>query len=295
MKIMGSTKYYVLQIRPWQWIKNTFILAPLVFARQLFHLPSLGIAAAVFFLFSLLTGVVYIINDILDVEVDRLHPSKRNRPIAAGHISVKGALVFAAALGVISLTGILLIDLKSFWLFLTYLILNILYSVLLKHIIFVDVIVIALGFMLRVLIGALCIDVVISRWLIICSFLLSLFLGLGKRRHELVLMRETGKKKRKVLEKYNLRHLDWSLYLTGVVTSLAYFFYTISPVTVAKFGTWYLAFTIIFICFGIFRYLAILRDRSKTSSPTDSMIRDKLFVGNLGLWVAAVVVVLYIA
>ena len=280
-------------IRPHQWLKNAFLFAPLVFARHLFSWQDLARVAMAFVAFSLVAGAIYILNDVMDVEVDRAHPTKRHRPIPAGRLGIRDALAAMAALVVISLGALAWLSWSAAALAGGYFLLNVAYSRQLKHVAFVDVATIGVGFVVRVLVGAVVIDVPFTAWLLACTFLLAVYLGLGKRRHELLLMQETGEAKRPVLERYRLEHLDLALWGSAGVTAVSYLLYTLDPVTVAKFGTRALVWTTPFIVFGLLRFRALMVRADNPRSPTDSMLHDPLFAINLLAWGAVIVAIVY--
>lgn len=281
-------------MRPHQWVKNLFVLAPLVFGQHLNHPDHVLRAVLAFLIFCGLSGAVYLLNDVFDREKDRLHPLKRHRPIAAGRLSVRAAMV---AMTVIVVLTVGASALMGRWLALVsagYFALNVGYSMAFKHVVFLDLFSIALGFILRILAGATAVDVPISPWLVLCTGLLALFLGLGKRKHELLVMGEDGARRRKVLAQYRLSHLNMALNVTSAVTTLVYLLYTTSERTIRQFGTRNLLFTIPFIVFGLVRYMQILEVHRDEESPTDYIVKDIPFVGNLALWGATVTLVIYV-
>lgn len=281
-------------LRPHQWVKNLFVLTPLVFGGQLTHATPVLLALAAFALFCALSGAVYLLNDIIDREKDRLHPLKQHRPIPAGRLSVRTAWIAFGAIVAGSLVGSLAINPALFATSAGYLALNVAYSLVLKHIVFVDVVSIALGFILRILAGAAAVAVPISVWLVLCTFLLALFLGLGKRKHELVVFGDDEARRRRVIEHYRMPHLDMALNIVAAVTTLVYLLYTQSERTVRVFGTHNLVFTLPFVVFGVVRYLQILSNHREEESPTDYIIKDIPFVTNLALWGITVILVIYV-
>ncbi|WP_373046236.1 decaprenyl-phosphate phosphoribosyltransferase [Vulgatibacter sp.] len=285
-------------MRPHQWVKNGFLFAPLVFSRNLFHLEAFLTAVAAFFLFSAAASAVYLGNDVLDVEADRKHPVKRFRPIASGALPIPLAAGMAAFLAGGSVAVATAIDLAFAAVILGYLVMNTAYSVSLKRIAYVDVGVIATGFVLRVLAGALAIAVPTSNWLFVCTFALALFLGLGKRKHELLVAVESGHdgtKARKSLKGYQLRHVNVALLLAGVLAAASYVLYTVAPETHEKFDTYLLALTLPFPAFGIWRFNQLVSHSARASSPTEALITDPPFVANMVIWGVAVVAILYSA
>lgn len=281
-------------LRPQQWVKNLFVLLPLVFSQKLLAPDSILTTLGAVGLFCLASGVVYLINDLVDVERDRQHPVKCKRPIAAGDLSIGGARLAAALLGPGVLAGGYLLSKPLALVLAAYVTLNLFYSIVLKHIPYVDVISIASGFLLRVLGGALALGVPASTWLLVCTALLACYLGLGKRAHELASLGDKAKQARSVLERYNLKHIKIVMLVTAVATLIAYVLYTISAETQAAFGTRYLAVTGPFTLLGLLRFYQLVTHPHRESSPTDQMLRDWPFIGNLALWGATVIIVIYV-
>jgi len=280
-------------IRPHQWVKNVFVLAPVVFATKLFDLPMLTRATVAFAAFCLLAGAVYTINDLADVSADRLHPVKRHRPIASGRVPENVARLFAYFLVVASLGAGYLV---SPWFALVaagYFMLNVAYTMKLKHIAYVDVSCIAAGFVLRVLGGGFATRISVSWYLFACTALLALFLGFGKRRHELTTASARAGKQRVALEGYTKRGLDVALAVTSLATVSTYLIYTLDRNTRAFFHASTLWPTTIFVVLGVLRFLHIVRFRPRAESPTQEMLSDGPFVGILLLWVFTVAWLVY--
>jgi len=282
-------------LRPHQWIKNGFVLAPVVFSLNIDEPTMLGRAGLATLFFCLISGSVYLLNDIADVEADRAHPVKRNRPIAAGIVPIPMARVACATFCVASIAGIYLISRWAALVAAIYFIVNVAYSMRLKHTAFVDVTIIATGFLLRILAGSLAIDVPVSTWLVTCTFLLALYLALGKRRHEL-LAGDRARKQRAVLERYNPRHVHLAMIVVGALTVAAYTAYTLAPSTQAQFGfDWpRLVLTVPFTALGIWRFFKLASDETNPNSPTEQMLRDVPFILNIAGWVLAVLMIVYI-
>jgi 4-hydroxybenzoate polyprenyltransferase len=280
-------------VRPHQWVKNVFVAAPVVFAKRMGDPHSVLQAVAAFGAFCLLTSAVYLVNDLVDIEKDRQHPTKRHRPIAAGKLSTQFARALAGLFAIAALGSGLALG----WGFAVtaagYLALNVAYSFRLKRIAFVDVACISVGFLLRVLAGAFAIGVPPSRWLLVCTLLLSALLGFGKRAHELRIGGEGGHKHREVLGDYDADVLRVLLWVLGVATTIAYLVYTRTQRTNELFGGGQLVFTVPFAAFGIYRFIRIVNRTDKADSPTDSMLRDPAFVVNLVLYAIAVVVIIW--
>ena len=276
---MKSLRALVRTMRPGQWVKNLFVFAPAVFAKEhtAGHPEVLMQAALGMLVFILLSGSVYVMNDVLDVDKDRLHPVKKNRPIASGEMSIQTALAgglfsMALAFSIGYFLG------GAFNLAATgYLALNVAYSTTLKRYAYLDVLSIATGFLLRILAGSVAIGLAgdeISVYLVGCTFLVALFLGLGKRRHELALLGDASGARRPALRQYRLHHIDVALIVVGVLTIAAYAFYTVAPQTHSYFGNRRLVATIPFVVAGIGRFLFLLRRKDEARSPTDEMVRD---------------------
>jgi 4-hydroxybenzoate polyprenyltransferase len=280
-------------MRPDQWTKNFVLFAGLIFAHHLFNPGLLGTSVMAFLLFCLLSSAIYIINDIQDIEQDRAHPLKSKRPIAAGLLTIPTATVFA-----VMLTGVALVC--SFWLdrefgyaTLVYFLLLSAYSFYLKHIVILDVLTLAIGFVLRAIAGAVVIHVEFSSWLLLCTILLALFLGLSKRRHELVLLGDHAQSHRKILEEYSPYLLDQMIGVVTASTLMAYALYTMAPETIQKFGTKYMILTIPFVIYGIFRYLYLVHQKEQGGNPTTLLISDKPILLNVLLWGLVSVVLIY--
>lgn len=285
--------HIVKTLRPHQWIKNLFVAAPLIFARRIEDAVAVRNAAAAIAIFCALSSAVYLFNDLQDVERDRVHPVKRHRPIASGALGPEAARVAAAILVVAGLGAAALLGLPFFAAALAYIANNLTYGVSLKHFAFVDVASISLGFLIRVLAGAAAIPVEPSNWLLACTLLLASLLGFGKRAHELRVAGEAGESQRSALGGYRLEVLRRLLVVLAVATVAVYAAYTQSAHALTFFGTRYLAVTVVFVAFGIFRFVWITSRKLDAESPTDSMLRDAPFVINLALYAVAILFVIY--
>ena len=281
-------------IRPKQWIKNAVIFAALIFSQHLFEPNSLIRSLFAFSLFCLLTGSVYLINDVMDIEEDRQHPYKKGRPIASGKLKTTTAVMTAVIMAICSLGISFYLDLKFGIITAAYFVSSITYSKYLKHVVIIDVMVIALGFVLRAVGGAVVIDVEISPWLIICTTLLALFLGFGKRRHELILMKDNAKEHRPILTDYSPYFLDQMIAVLTASTVVTYALYTMSAEVQAKLHTTHLNMTIPFVLYGIFRYLYLIHVKGKGGEPEDIILSDRPFQAAILLWGASVVAILYL-
>jgi decaprenyl-phosphate phosphoribosyltransferase len=279
-------------LRPQQWVKNAFVLAPIVFAKHLTHPSIIKRGLGAFGIFCLLAGAVYTMNDIVDVEADRAHPRKRHRPIAAGHVPIRVAKVLAVTLVVVSLVASIPGGPWFTAIVVAYFVQNVAYSFRLKHIAYLDVSCIAAGFVLRVLAGGFAINTMPSWYMVGCTALLALFLGFGKRRHELATA-ANAKKQRAALSNYSPRALNVALAVTGMATVALYLAYTLDTHTREFFKNDYLWLTVVHPLFGIVRFLQLVAGRPRSESPTQEMLRDTPFVVNLILWVTEVIVILY--
>ena len=271
------------------------VFAALAFSKHLFERGPLLRSLLAFALFCALSGAVYLLNDVADVERDRRHPTKSRRPIASGQLAVRTAVMIAIGLGLAALGGSWLLGPAFLASAACYLALNLLYSFRLKEVVIVDVLSVSLGFVIRAVAGGTAIGVAISDWLLICTVLLALFLSLSKRRHELTSLSGTAAGHRAILAEYSPYLLDQMI---GVVTAsclMAYAFYTTAEETRQKFQTDRLAWTIPFVLYGIFRYLYLVHQKEKGGSPTDVLLTDRPLLLDVALWAVAVVFIVYTA
>jgi 4-hydroxybenzoate polyprenyltransferase len=282
----------LVSLRPRQWVKNLFVFAGVIFSHRLFT-PDSGRAFGAFVVFCALSGVVYLINDVADRERDRAHPKKRQRPLASGALTVRAAIVAAIVLALASLAASVTLGPAFFATALAYLALLGFYSTRLKHVVIVDVLAVSAGFVLRAVAGAVAIAVEISGWLLICTFLIALFLALGKRRHEYLTLDAQAARHRPILAEYSAGLLDQMIAVVTASTVTAYALYTMSPETVAKFGTRLLPLTLPFVLYGIFRYLYLLYRRQLGGNPSELFLNDRALLLNACLWVAAVMAIIY--
>jgi len=285
--------HLLLSLRPGQWTKNLLVFAGVLFGRRLLEAGAVLDACAAFAIFCALSGVAYLVNDILDRESDRAHPGKASRPIASGALPVPAAAIAAVVLGGGALAGALTLSRDMAVVAAAYLTLQVLYSSLLKHVVILDVLTIAVGFVLRAVAGAVAVDVEISHWLLVCTILLALFIALAKRRHEIVLLAGGAAGHRPILGEYSAYLLDQMIGVVSASTLIAYIFYTISPETQAKFGTIWLGLTIPFPLYGIFRYLYLVHLREGGGSPADLLLNDRPLLACVALWALAVAVIIY--
>jgi 4-hydroxybenzoate polyprenyltransferase len=282
-----------VSLRPDQWHKNLIVFAALIFAVKLLDPAALARATAAFLIFCVLSGVVYLINDVSDREQDRQHPLKRKRPIAAGDLAPGTALAFAAVLGGAALAASFALRPAFGAAAAAYLALFVVYTRALKHLVVLDVMAIAIGFVLRAVAGGLVIGVHISNWLLVCTMLGALFLGLAKRRHEMTLLADGAKGHRRILEEYDPYLLDQMIGVVAAATMVAYIIYCASPETHAYFGTEWLVLTTPFPVYGLFRYLYLVHRKSGGGSPSDMLIDDRPLLTCVLLWGVAVVLIIY--
>lgn len=280
-------------LRPAQWTKNLIVFAALIFGQRLLDPTSVLQAMVAFLAFCALSGVVYLLNDIVDRDADRRHPLKRHRPIAAGHLSVPVAVASGAVLLTLATAG-------AVWLGMAFLVhaggyvaLQVAYSLGLKRQVILDVLSIALGFVIRASAGGAAIGVPVSQWLLVCTILLALFLALAKRRHEITLLGEDATRHRAILEEYTPYLVDQMIAVVTASTLMGYAFYTVSSDTVERFGTPWLGLTLPFPLYGIFRYLYLVHRRSQGGSPTELLLADKPLLLCVALWGATTIALIY--
>ncbi|AVP53751.1 decaprenyl-phosphate phosphoribosyltransferase [Clostridium tetani] len=283
MKLKG-----IIQIlRPKQWIKNGFVFAALMFSGKFMNLGLLQKNIYAFVLFCLTSSTVYVLNDIVDLEKDKLHPDKKKRPLPSGMISKKNAIILDIIL-IITVVSCSYNNIKVFAILLGYLIMNILYSFKLKNIVIIDVMIITLGFVMRVEAGSFATGVVISPWLLLCTMLLSLFLAINKRKSELITLEGKSGKHRKILEEYSVEFLDSMLTLVTPSILIAYCLYTFSSVQSKN-----MMFTIPFVLYGLFRYQYLMLKKNIGGKPEDIFTKDIPFLINIVLWIISVFIIIY--
>ena len=279
-------------LRPSEWTKNLILFAALLFGERLLDPSAAARACGAFLAFCALSGTVYIVNDYVDRKQDRRYPTKSHRPIASGALAPQTALTAAVVLGSSALGW-------SFWLSvplglvsLSYLVLLTAYSLLLKHIVILDVLTIAIGFVLRAVAGAVAVSVPISYWLLVCTILLALFLGLSKRRHELVLLGDDAAVHQPILGEYNPYLLDQMIGIVTASTVMSYILYVAESATAARVGTSPLSVTIPLVLYGMFRYLYLVYHRGG-GAPSELLLADRPVLVSVALWVVTVVIILY--
>lgn len=280
-------------MRPRQWTKNLVIFAGIIFDGKLTEVPSLLRVLIGFIIFCLVSGVIYIINDLMDIEADRLHPKKKSRPLASGQLSSKTAIFFVVISSLFLLPGAFLLSLNFGLVTLAYYLFMIAYSLWLKHIPLIDVLSIASGFVLRMVAGIVVIQVAyFSPWLFLVTTLLALFLGFGKRRSELALLNENASEHRKVFEGYTTQLLDLLITIVLTSTLITYSLYTISSSPSPSSHP--MMFTIPFVLYGLFRYLYLIKVKDFGGSPEDVLLTDRPTQIAIGLWFIAVLVIIYL-
>jgi len=294
VKLTGNAYTHIWEsLRYKQWTKNLFVFAGILFSQNIFNFHLLFKTTFAFLIFCLLSGSVYILNDIADLEQDRRHPTKSRRPLASGRLKISHATLVLIIFIPFSLGVSYYLSLSFFLVALAYFLLQVVYSFSLKRIVILDVFAIGCGFVLRVVAGVVVIDVEISPWLLVCTVLLSLFLGLSKRRHELTMLEEEAQDHRKVLGEYSPYLLDQMISVVTASTVVAYALYTMSEETIRKFGTKNLIFTVPFVLYGIFRYLYLIHQKEAGENPENILVTDKPLMIDILLWAVVVGIILY--
>lgn len=292
---MKKVSFLILRsMRPKQWIKNILVFVPLIFSKNVFDMAMLVETAGAFIVFCFVSSGIYMLNDLLDIQKDKRHPIKRRRPFASGELSPFLGKVIVLIVLSGSLIGSFLIKLTFATTVLAYLVLQICYFKFAKEIVILDVFFIAAGFFLRVVAGAKAIAVPISSWLLICTIFISLFLGLGKRRHEILLLGAEAVNHRKVLSEYNLAFLDQMVGIVTAGTVISYSLYTLSPETVSKFHTEKLWLTIPIVLYGVFRYLYIIYKSGEGGHPELVFFEDRHILASILLYVFVVGLIIYL-
>ena len=303
MSILTKSLAAISLCRPKQWLKNIFIIAPIFFDRKLFETSSLLPVILVLMAFCFIASSIYCLNDIIDCDIDRKHPVKKLRPIASGEISkLSGGGVILILITLFSLMMLYvnnekLINRNDFTcvlqLIIVYLITNISYSLYLKKIIILDVFVIAFGFVIRLFLGAIAGDVLLSHWIVLMTFLLALFLAFAKRRDDVVQYECFGEKLRKNIDRYNLPFMNQVITIIGTITIVCYILYTVSPEALGRFQSRYLYLTSIFVLLGIIRYLQLTIVDVKSGSPTKVLLTDRFLQITIILWLASFFFIIY--
>jgi len=281
-------------IRPHQYIKNLFIFLPLFFAGQVNNVELLIDALLAFTAFSLSASAIYILNDYHDIKEDQQHPKKKHRPLASGAISKKRAIGLMSLFFIagVSLMGV--ISVKALMVLGAYISLNVAYSLLLKHIALLDVTIIAVGFVLRLFVGSMVTGISLSMWIVIMTFLLALFMALAKRRDDVLLFLNTGKKMRKVIDGYNIQLIDGAMMIMASVVIVSYLLYTTSVEVVQRLNSQYLYITALFVILGIMRYLQIAFVELDSGSPTSIVLKDRFMQITIFAWVLSYTWIIYL-
>jgi len=282
--------YLLKLMRPKQWTKNFFVFAAIIFSGNFLNINILKINLLTFVLFCLTSSSIYILNDIVDIEKDKCHPDKKNRPLPSGKVSKNAAILLDVFIIIIVATvSFLVVDIRILGIFLLYFIVNILYSFKLKNVIIIDVMIITFGFVLRVASGSVATNVQISPWLFLCTILLSLFLALNKRKSEIIMLQDNSSSHRKILEEYSVDLIDKMLTIVNPSILMAYSLYTFSS-TQSKT----MMFTIPFVLYGIFRYEYLIDKKNIGGKPEDIFGRDLPFLINIILWIVSILLIIYL-
>ena len=291
--------HYILLLRPHQWLKNVFIFLPLFFDRHLFDVNYLVPSLLMFFSYSFAASGIYCFNDIYDVEADRNHPEKCKRPIASGAVKVASAyilmlLCFATSFAIITM-GEFENKSRLYGVIAFYILMNIAYCIKLKQIAIVDVFIIAVGFVLRILVGGFATNIYLSHWIVLMTFLLALFLAFAKRRDDVVMYEDSGVKMRKNVNRYNLAFMNQLIAVVACLTMMCYIMYTVSPEVIERFhSSSYIYVTSIFVLAGIIRYLQLTIVDVKSGSPTKVLMKDHFVQACIVGWIVTFVIILYL-
>lgn len=281
-------------IRLSHYIKNLFIFMPLFFAGKINNLDLLLNAVISFIAFCAIASAIYILNDIRDLSSDLQHPRKKFRPIASGAISIKNAILIMAILLILGVSLLALLFIEALFILIAYILLNIAYSFYLKKIAIVDVTVIAIGFVLRVFLGSVVTGTILSEWLIIMTFLIAMFIAFAKRRDDVLLFLDSGKKMRKVVDGYNLKFIDIVMSIISSVIIVVYILYSVSNEVQQRFQNEYIYFTTLFVILGLMRYLQLTFIKENTGSPIMIILYDRFIKTTIFLWVLSFVFIIYL-
>ena len=284
----------LVEMRPQEWVKNLLVFSGVIFSRSLFDLHDLWTSTLGFLIFCAASSGIYLFNDLCDIRSDRSHPIKCTRPLAAGELNVNAARFAMVTLFAAAALGSLALSPRFALIIVLYLAMCVAYSLQLKNVVILDVILIASGFVLRAISGAVLIDVSISEWLIICTSMVALLVGFGKRRHELTLLRSAASTHRKNLSEYSLRFLDSIMAICAGAALITYALYTRADETVARVGSQWMLITIPFVVYGVFRYLFLIYQRDAGGDPVKILFRDRPTVLNLLFWLIAASLVVYL-
>ena len=292
-RISTTMRMLLVSLRPQQWVKNTLVFSGLIFSRSLLQWGIVRVSLAAFAIFCMASSGIYLLNDLCDAEADSKHPIKRFRPLAAGKIGLN--TMRAAMVVLVVGSAILAIVLRPAFALVVgvYLLINVAYSLGLKRVVILDVMTISMGFVLRAVAGAVVIGVGASPWLVLCTLMLALLMGFGKRRHELNLLQSDAHSHRPSLDGYSIQFLDLMMTVTAGAAVVTYALYTMAEETVARFNSHSLVLTVPFVLYGIFRYLFLVHKRNGGGDPARLLVGDASTLINLGLWLAIVCFVLY--
>lgn len=291
--VLQLAKQFLISLRPKQWIKNFFVVAPLFFSQNLHDISIVFHVIIAFFIFCIFSGIVYLLNDIIDLEIDRKHPKKSKRPLAAGLITKNTVAIVAVFLMIVSIFGSLWLGNRFLYVGLSYLLLNIFYSLLIKNVVILDVISIAIGFALRLVAGGIVVEVPASHWSLMSTIFLALFLGFGKRKGEILLLQKyVGESTRSVSKKYSIQLLDQFILISAAGAIMSYSLSTVSEHAFTRFGTYNLIYTTPFVLFGIFRYLFLVQHGEMGDSPTETLYFDKTLMATIALWIVSIIVII---
>jgi 4-hydroxybenzoate polyprenyltransferase len=290
---MPALNDVIALLRPLQWVKNAVVAAPLVFSQRFFFFDDLVAAVLATAAFCLGSSATYALNDVIDRDRDRYHPLKSDRPVASGRVSPRAGAVLSSGLLLAGLALAMLAGPEVAAVLAAFVLLQISYSTVLKHVVVVDVCALAAGFVLRAVAGVLAVNALLSPWLFVCTFLLALFLAVGKRRHELVLLGGEAGDHREVLGSYTPRLLDGLVTMISIATVGAYTLYTLSPAVREKLGEDRLYLTVPFVVFGVFRYLFLVYRREEGGNPTAVLLGDLPLQAGIAAWIGAVFLLLY--
>ncbi len=279
-------------MRPHQWVKNAFVFIGLLFGHAWHDANLVTQVVMAFAAFCLVSSAVYVFNDIVDLEQDRLHPKKCLRPLAAGKIGMSAAIMLAALLGVLGFVLAFIASSKVLLILVGYALMNIAYSLRLKHVVILDVFIIATGFMLRILAGTLGVGIPPSQWLLLCGLMVTLFLGFTKRRAEIIVLTEDKAAHRKVLEHYSPMLLDKMIGITAAGLIMSYSLYTMNADTIRIHGTANLIYTVPFVMYGVFRYIYLLHRQSRGGDPSHDLVRDPHLFIVVGAWLVATILLI---
>lgn len=289
----NKAEAYLRLLRPAQWIKNFFVFAPILFGGALFDIETLLKGVVTFFAFSFAASSIYCFNDIYDVADDRRHPEKRHRPIASGMVSVPQAYALMFVMLALGVATSLLVGASALLVILFYWCLNLAYCAKLKQFAIIDVCVVAFGFVLRMLAGGEATDIGLSKWIVLMTFLITLFMSFAKRRDDVLRMEKTGEAPRKNTIRYNSTFLDQALTITASVTLVCYIMYTVSPDVTARFNSDYLYLTSIFVLVGLLRYIQIAVVDKRSGNPTKVILHDRFIQLDVLAWIVAFVLIIY--